>query len=287
MALAGPIIAQSAQGPKYGKLNDDTLYDERTGRTVTAGEGYRPLVDPAERARYGIPKDDQRPYQIGPANKLISPPPETRLAIDQRQESSFSNKSGGLQAERFNELVKGGMEAQGLIADINNLREIGGRLQTGKTTEIKGALGPYVEALGIKVDGLDDIQAYNAIVSRLAPRMRVAGSGATSDFEMQTFLKGLPGVARTPGGNELISQTLEMIQEHRIKAAEIGSRAMAGEISPRDAEKELRALPDPLALWKKSRGQGATAAPARAQPQDNGPVPPELEAEMRRRGLLK
>jgi hypothetical protein len=69
------------------------------------------------------------------------------------------------------------------------------------------------------------------------------------------FLEGLPGLGKTKGGNEIISQTLDAFAQHKIAAGDIASRAVAGELSARDAEKELRALPDPLTLWKQSRGK--------------------------------
>ena len=249
------------QEPSFDKLNEDTLYNKKTGETKPVGPGYRPLVDPAERARFGIPAEDKRPYQLGPAGKLINPPPETRVSIDQRGESKFREKAGGLIADRFNDYVKAGDDARGMIADLDSLREIGGRVTTGKTAEITAALGPYAEALGVKIDGLSDLQAYKAITAKLAPRMRVPGSGATSDFEMRQFLEGLPGLGKTPEGNEIIANTQQSILAHRQAVAEIASKAMAGEIEPREAEKAIRELPDPMKLWRESRGKSPAAKP--------------------------
>jgi hypothetical protein len=248
--------------PNFDKLNDDTLYDKGTGRTMPVGPGYKPVTDPAERAKFGIPPDDRRPYQVGPAGKLINPPPETRFTVDQRGESEFSKKAATLQAERFNELIKSGNTARDTVADLENLREIGSRITTGKTAEITAALGPYAETLGIKIDKLGDMQAYQSIVSKLAPNMRPPGSGATSDFDMRQYLNALPSLGKTPEGNKLVANTNQAILEHRMAAAEIGSRALSGEITAREAEKELRALPDPLALWKKAKGAGPAAKPA-------------------------
>lgn len=189
----------------------------------------------------------------------------TKVSVDasQKAENKFGEKAAGLQAERFDKIAQGGNDAKSLISDIQSLRDIGSRITTGKTAEMTAALGPYAEALGIKIDGLDDLQAYKAITSRLAPQMRVPGSGATSDFEMRTFLEGLPGLGKTPGGNELISKTLEAMAQHKIAAAEIASKAINEEISRKEADRMLRELPDPLALWKKTRGEikPAGAAP--------------------------
>jgi hypothetical protein len=190
---------------------------------------------------------------------------QNQVQIDQRGESEFAKAAGKNQAERFDKIVSGGQDAQQMVASVNTLRELGSRITTGKTAEITAALGPYAEMAGVKIDGLEDMQAYKAIVSKLAPQMRVPGSGATSDFEMRSFLEALPGLGKSPGGNEIISKTLEGIAQHKIAAAEIASKAMAGEIKPAEAEKQLRALPDPLTLWKQ-QGKTLTAPKAETPP---------------------
>lgn len=251
-AYSNPIDAGK---PKYHKLDDGTLFEEGSGTVKpVAAAGYHPVTDPAERARFGIPPEDKRPYQIGPGGKLVNPPPETRISIDQKAEGSFETHGGQYQAKRFDDLVKQSYDAKAMISDLNYLRDIGSRISTGKTAEIQEALGPYAEALGIKVDKLDDLQAYKAVVSRLQPRMRVAGSGATSDYEMRTFLEALPSLGKTQEGNAVIANTLEALQQQHLAAGEIASKALAGEIKRADAEKQLRELPDPFELWKKSHG---------------------------------
>ena len=141
-----------------------------------------------------------------------------------------------------------------VFAFLLALREIGGRLTTGKTAEITAQLGPYAEAVGIKIDKLGDLQAYNAIVSKMAPRMRAPGSGATSDFEMRSYLAALPGLGKTKEGNEIIANTNQALLVHRQAVSDVASRAMQEELTPREAEKMIRELPDPMAMWKKSRG---------------------------------
>jgi len=241
--------------PEYQKLNDDTLYEKNSGTTKKATSGYRALVTPEERQAYGIQKDDLRPYQVGPANKLINPPPENHINIDQRAETAFDQAAAKHMAERYNDIVKAGFEAKASRADLNALRDLGSKINTGKTTEVIAALGPYAETLGAKIDGLGEMQAYNAIVSKMAPRMRVAGSGATSDFEMRAFLNALPSIGKTPEGNAIVEQTMQALQDHQERAAEIASRAMTKEITTKEADKLLRELPDPLTAWKAANKQ--------------------------------
>lgn len=256
------VARQLGQQPEYGKLNDESLFDKHSGKVVTAGPGFKALVDPTERASHGIPVTDNRPYQVGPGNKLINPPAETRLTVDQRGESAFEQAAGKHQAERFDKIVSDGASAKQMIGDMNALKDIGSRITTGKTAQITEALGPYAEALGLKIDGLGDLQAYEAITSKLAPQMRVPGTGATSDFEMRTFLKALPGLGKTPEGNEIIGKTFEAIQAQKQAASEIAGNALTGKMSRVEAEKALRDLPDPLALWKEQKGKMPTARPS-------------------------
>ena len=191
---------------------------------------------------------------------------QSNVQIDQRQESEFAKEAGKTTAKRFDDYVKAGNEATGMIADFDALREIGGRITTGKTAEIKAALGPYAEALGVKIDQLGDLQAYNAIVAKMTPRMRVPGSGATSDFEMQQFMQSLPTLGKTPEGNKIIADTQQALLAHRQAVGEIGSRALSGELAPREAEKKIRELPDPMAMWRKSRATSPAAAPSTGAP---------------------
>lgn len=224
-------------------------------------EEVRPLTSPQERAKYGIQPGDTNPYQIDATGKVTAVNPQPfAVNVNQQQESEFKRKAGSLSAERFNKIVEGGQEAAGIVADLSSLREIGSRITTGKSAEMQAAIGPWAEFFGVKVDGLSDLQAYEAIISKMAPRMRPPGSGATSDFEMRQFLRGLPQLGNTPEGNTIIANTFEALQRHRIAASEIASRALQGEITQSQAEKQLRELPDPMELWRKSRGQSPAAA---------------------------
>lgn len=174
-------------------------------------------------------------------------------------ETAFAKGAGEGMAKRYNDLAKDAQDANALIGDISAIRDIGTRIQTGKTAEAKRMIGPYAQALGINIKDLNDIQAYSAIISRIQPRMRVAGSGATSDYEMKQFLQALPNLSNQPGGNEMIANTLEALQQTKRAAGVIASRALSGEIKPAEAEKMLRELPDPFTAWKKSRGSSPTS----------------------------
>lgn len=188
------------------------------------------------------------------------------INIDQKTEGAFDKKAADLQATRFNDLASEAPAATQMMSDIQTLQALGSKIGTGKTAQFKEAVGPMAQALGIPVDGLDDIQAYQAVVNRLAPSLRVKGSGAQSDLELANFLKSLPSLGNTPGGNEMIAATMNGFQQNKMRAAEIGSQALNKEITRSEAEKQLRALPDPLAEWRKSYKESSAKPAAAAAP---------------------
>ncbi len=180
---------------------------------------------------------------------------------------AFGKKADELAATRMDETVAGGARAQEFMGDLEALRSIGTSLETGKTAEVLNALGPYAEAFGIDISGLGEGQAYDAIVSRMAPQMRVPGSGASSDFDAKQFLKSLPGLGKTPEGNQLIMDTFQAIQNHKVRAAEIASQALSGDIKWQEADRQIRALPNPFKAFKEAQkgnapGDGSATAPA-------------------------
>ena len=51
-------------------VNQPDLFAKYAVSTMMPEETYRPLTDPAERAKYGINPEDTSPYQVGPGNKI-------------------------------------------------------------------------------------------------------------------------------------------------------------------------------------------------------------------------
>jgi hypothetical protein len=60
----------------------------------------------------------------------------------------------------------------------------------------------------------------------------------------------MPSIGNTPEGNALIDKTMQGFVQNKMTAAEIGSMALNGEITRKDADKRLRELPDPMAEWR-------------------------------------
>jgi hypothetical protein len=63
-----------------------------------------------------------------------------------------------------------------------------------------------------------------AIRARVAPTLRVPGSGATSDFETKQFLAAIPSLAQYPAGRELIAVYTEKLAQRAVAAADLRSQ---------------------------------------------------------------
>lgn len=196
-------------------------------------------------------------------------------------EDAFAKAAGTSQAKRFDELAGEGQKARQMVSDIETLTELGKNIGTGKGAEITAKIGPWAESIGVPIKGLSDIQAFEAIANRVAPSLRIPGSGAQSDFELKNFLKSIPALGNTPEGNAIVAATMKGLQDNKIRASEIGSRALNGEITRPQAEKMLRELPDPMENYRAYTKANKAEAPA------TKPDRAAIEQEMRRRGLLK
>lgn len=260
------------------------VFDETTGRSrkgymgqdgrfvpvggVEASKGYRDLT-PEEVAQRGLPPGA---YQAGPDGR-IEGVGKGGITINTGENGSEFTKEGEKSANtRLNEIIAGGQSASTMLGDVQQLADLGRQIGTGKIAEVKAALGPYAEAFGIDISKQGEAEAYKAIIARMAPNMRPAGSGATSDFDANQFLQSLPRLGNSPEGNQIITDTFTALSQNKMQAAEIAAQAYLpkdqGGITWQEAEKQIRRLPNPYERFKAMRGQlpqpAATSAPAEA-----------------------
>ena len=231
-------------------LQNKQLQNQKLEREL-AGEGATPLTA-QEREAYGL-RPDQPAYRtrdgaikFGPAGTTIN-----NNMPDKKGETKFAETLGAKQAERWNNYITEGDVAQGRMADIQTLRETSRRLGSqGAAGNLKAIIGPYAESLGIKMEGLPDIQLYSSIVNRLAPKMREPGSGSTSNIEFEGFVRAIGPLSNTPAAREMILDTFEAATRNDLARAEIATRLATGEISRGQAERDLRALPSPMEAYR-------------------------------------
>ncbi|KAB2676751.1 hypothetical protein F9K85_09660 [Brucella tritici] len=244
---------QAKPTTKYGfqSLPDGTVLrtNEATGQAEPIyNAGSKPTSDiqnyeyARQRGFQGSFEDYQQSLKKAGSNSTV---------INNGQNSNkFVEKSDEAAAKRMDDIVATGQTAPQTMADMQQLLDLGSQIGTGKAAQAKAVLGPYAQALGIDIDGMGDIQAYQAITSRLAPQMRAVGSGSSSDRDVALFFQSLPNLGNTPGGNEIIANTMKSVAQNKMNAADIARRAQRGEITWQDADKQISELPNPYDLFK-------------------------------------
>ncbi|HEY5798266.1 MAG TPA: hypothetical protein VIU82_24955, partial [Bosea sp. (in: a-proteobacteria)] len=217
---------------------------------------------PEERAAYSVPEGQpaymnrQGEPKFGPASTKIT----NSIGAT---EGEYAKANGKAISGRFEKIVEEGDAAQLEAGAITRLRELGGSIKNmGAGAALQARLAEY----GIKVgENVSEIEAYSALIDKLTPQQRIAGAGATSDFDAKMFKNSLPGLVRTPQGNAMILDTLEAVNAYKRQRADIVAEAMASNEKPADVLKRLKELPDPFAAFKESRKGAAQGGEAPAQ----------------------
>jgi len=242
----------------------------------TPAEKYTDLTDPAARAAAGVPKDYTGSVQRKSDNQLVYPgKASTEVNIGQKGETKFEEEAAKGQAKIFNDLLEGGATAKANLSSINELRNLGGKIGTGGSAALQGWLANN----GVKVGpNVPQIEAYGAIIDKLTPAQRIPGSGATSDFDARMFKNSLPGLIRTPEGNEILYNTMEALERDKLARAEIAADVLTGTKTRAEGLRALQALPDPGAAFKawqeqqkpgsQQSGQAASTGQASTGPLD-------------------
>lgn len=252
------IMAMIQKYPNASKETKAKLWDQ-----------YNRAVDDQK------PTDPQRDYNaIYQQNKALGRPIKpyeewkleqaqagsSKVTIDQKGEGEFEKEFSKDNAKRWGGYIKEGDAAKDRMADINTLRETSRSLGSqGVAANIKLVLGPYAESIGIPVDGLSDIQLWDSVTQKLAPQMRVPGSGSTSDIEFKGMVRAIGKLSNNPEAREKILDTFEAAARNDMARSEIASKLATKEISRSDAEKALRELPDPMTAFRQWRDKNPDA----------------------------
>lgn len=151
-------------------------------------------------------------------------------------------------AEIFSALSDTGIQARSKLALVDRLGGLLDSTQTGGLAALKQTAGEW----GIDTEGLSDIQAAQAVINKLVPEQRQPGSGPMSDRDLELFKASLPRVINQPGGNKIIVDTLRSIAQYQIQMGEIADAVSDRAMTPAEARKAIRELPNPLADFGKA-----------------------------------
>jgi len=128
--------------------------------------------------------------------------------------------------ERAKAQVAAETAAEGALAVAGDVRAIVDALKPykgGKLDEFKASLGAYFPDTSLaKMASAADFA--NALRAKIAPTLRVPGSGATSDFEMKQFMAAIPSLSQYPEGRELLATYTQRFADRSLAAADIKAK---------------------------------------------------------------
>jgi hypothetical protein len=173
--------------------------------------------------------------------QYLTPPPNSDT-----NSKEFRKAAAGKQAELLHEDVKGGEKATVNAADLQQLSALSDKLGSGKWQQLAVAVGPWAQALNVKIDGLSESEAFQAIVNKMVPGMRPAGSGATSDRDMAVFTASIPQLSMSLDGRKKIIAHMSKLNDFQRQRAGVAHQALNGQISPIQATEQMQKLEAPL-----------------------------------------
>ncbi|TXN21281.1 hypothetical protein [Methylobacterium sp. WL9] len=208
----------------------------------------------------------------------------------------FKTEADTAAARSYGAMATAGQAARGFQSDVDTLGELLTDAPTGVTTAGRLKVAGYAKAIGLNdvADGLtggkmDQLTAANAIAQRIAPALRVPGSGAQSDRELQNFLESIPSILTQPGGNRIIMDTLRGGAQYKQAVGDIAAKALRGELSRADADAQIAAVATPFSRFSQQRGPAGSSDPAAGSagpssgqttmPALGAPVPPAPQGQ--------
>lgn len=196
----------------------------------------------------------------------------TNVNVDTKGESAESVERGKGLAERLNDIAKKGDEAYGQREVIARLGE---KLEESGTGADIAFANWARENFGEKIGGifagkkkLESAEAASALINFLKPRMRVAGTGASSDKDLDAFARAIPSLLSTTGGRKIVVETLGGIQQALIERGDAATQYQTGELTAAQALQKMRGLPDPFASFRtyQKERDGLAGSPAPTVP---------------------
>jgi hypothetical protein len=146
----------------------------------------------------------------------------------------------GERAKAQSKAEESAINAQNAASDVAAIVDILKPYRGGALQDFAGSIGAYLP--GTELEQLaTSRQAAEAIRARLAPTLRVEGSGATSDFEAKSYLSAIPSLFNTAQGRELMAVYGQRLADRAVASADIRARLVEeGRYSIKNFQEELR-----------------------------------------------
>lgn len=279
--LAYPGTAGAARQRFDALRTEMDQMDDPARRTALAGS----MLDLQAKQQAMIqPKHDYQMFKEGEqafdkrTGQWVTPPGQPSA-----QAKEFRTAAAKQQAEIYGDHIKDGQKATSAAADLQRLGELSDVVGSGTFAAWLPTVGPWVQSLGLEPRGLSEAQAFQAIVARMAPSLRPAGSGATSDRDMAIFMQSLPQISQSREGRQMVIDHIKGLNTYSQQRGQIASAVITGRMAPAEGEAAIQALRVPTfaAALQGGTAGGPGGLRAQAAPQGVTMVHPQHGEMMR------
>ena len=188
--INGQVVRMGANGP------------ESIGDFNTPESGYQ-MVTPEEAAGMGLPAGAYQRAADGKVSAIGGG--GTNVTVNNNPDGSpvdedLRKKLMEAEGTQWANHLSAGSTAAGMNQDMAILDQV---IELAPTGPIQGRLAEQFPGVS------DAAGVFQSVVKRIAPSLRVEGSGSQSDIEYQGFLQSLPSLANRPEANRAISAVLK------------------------------------------------------------------------------
>ena len=229
MAEANPAMAGNIMSAIASKQ-----LDNKGGQIMTAEQVRKmfPGVGKIDEGLYNVKTKDGQIVSMtkvgggGTTNEI-------NLPGSPKAEEEALKKLMGKKGERYAKFLDAGANAASLSIDIETLTALAPMQPSG----------PLVGRLAEMFPEFTDIGALRqSIVKRIAPQMRVEGSGSTSDTEFNAMLNSFGSLRNSPEANQAILSIFQQKIAFDIARRDIVNEYTNGNITMKEADDKMAAL---------------------------------------------
>ncbi|WP_216331161.1 hypothetical protein [Rhizobium sp. X9] len=230
----------------------DNLVRRSTGEVVYQGQPKTP----ASYQEFKLAQQDGFKGSYADWEKVKTP--GTSVTVNNQDQGEFSKKAAARNVERFGNLADAGTNAASIAQSMPVLREL---LTQAPQGPVSGRLAEAFPGFSTAGD------AFISQINQIAPTLRVPGSGAMSDKDLDVLMSALPRLRSDPAANQLILNVFERKAQLNADRGAIASQALRGEISPEEADRRISEIDKQPLLDERSRSMlqnsqgGGTARP--------------------------
>ena len=216
-----------------GQMITQRLGGDPRAKTVGGyqpAESYRALTD-QERTSFGIPTgvpsrmnvQTGKPETMGGGGININTSPES---------PSFSNQMQQQAMEGFIPTREDLNEQRMAITTFGKVEQMANSLNAQDMSGAERIVRSMFPDLSISMADPNGIQAVaDSLRTQVAPQMRVAGSGSTSDIEFKAYLGSLPSLLQSVEGRQILVESFRPAAERAKQKIELARKFATGQMT--------------------------------------------------------